>query len=101
LQFVLHLADPSHSITLTTVTQAVPASWIQLWDLDDKGGLVSGKGKQNGEWIEDMLVEVLRLGVEVIGQEYVVGRMGWDRALEEDDEEEAEEKEAKPGSEKK
>ena len=61
-----------------------------------KGGLVSGKGKQNGEWIEDMLVEVLRVGVEVVGQEYVVARMGWDRVLDEEEEEEEEEEEAKP-----
>jgi len=27
--------------------------------------------------VEDTVAETLRLGVEVIGQEYVVGRMGW------------------------
>lgn len=30
------------------------------------------------DWVEDLVVESLRVGVEVIGQEYVVSRMGWD-----------------------
>lgn len=42
----------------------------------------AGGGRNNGEWIEDMLVESLRVAVEVIGQEYVVSRMSWDSALE-------------------
>ena len=31
------------------------------------------------EWVEDLVVEALRVGVEVIGQEYIVSRMGWDQ----------------------
>lgn len=45
------------------MTQALPASWMDLWDDHD--------------WVEDQLAEALRLGVEVLGQEYVVARMGW------------------------
>jgi hypothetical protein len=29
------------------------------------------------EWVEDLVAEALRVGVEVVGQEYVVARMGW------------------------
>lgn len=29
------------------------------------------------DWVEDQLAEALRLGVEMLGQEYVVERMGW------------------------
>ena len=29
------------------------------------------------EWVEDLLVEALRVGVEVLGQEYLAARMGW------------------------
>jgi hypothetical protein len=47
----------------TSVTQAIPARWETLLD--------------KHEWIEDLIVEALRVGVEVIGQEYVVARMGW------------------------
>ena len=47
----------------TTVTQTVPIKWIPLWDEYD--------------WVEELIAETLRVGVEVIGQEYVVARMGW------------------------
>lgn len=47
----------------STVTQSVPATWIDHWDEHD--------------WIEDVVVEALRTGIETIGQEYIVARMGW------------------------
>ena len=34
------------------------------------------------EWVEDTISETLRFGVEVVGQEYVVGRMGWGKLQE-------------------
>lgn len=63
LQFLLHLSDPDHQLLHTTLTQAIPGKWLNIWDEYD--------------WVEDMVAEVLRIGVEVIGQEYVVARMGW------------------------
>ena len=45
----------------------MPARWMELWE--------------KHEWVEDQLAEVLRLGVEMLGQEYVVARMGWDAGL--------------------
>ncbi|KAL4068269.1 maintenance of telomere capping protein 1 [Scleroderma yunnanense] len=63
LQFILHLSDPGHNLAHTTVTQAVPLGWLELWDRYD--------------WVEDSVAESLRIAVEVIGQEYVVARMGW------------------------
>jgi len=63
LQFVLYFSDPDHQLTHATVTQAVPSKWVDIWDQHD--------------WIEDHVVEALRVGVEVIGQEYIVARMGW------------------------
>jgi hypothetical protein len=47
-----------------TVTQIIPGKWLNLWD--------------EYEWVEDLCVEALRVGVEVLGQEYIVARMGWD-----------------------
>ena len=47
----------------TTITQAVPGEWLEIWDEYD--------------WVEDLVVEALRVGVEVVGQEYIVARMGW------------------------
>jgi hypothetical protein len=65
LQFILFLSDPAHKLSYTTVTQAIPEHWLKVWDQYD--------------WVEDTVADTLRLGVEVIGQEYVVGRMGWAR----------------------
>ncbi|KZW02054.1 hypothetical protein EXIGLDRAFT_511614 [Exidia glandulosa HHB12029] len=63
LHFLLHLHDPSHNLEHTTVSQALPEKWLELWD--------------EYEWVEDLVAESLRVSVEVIGQEYVVERMGW------------------------
>ncbi|KAG6910605.1 hypothetical protein DXG01_009556 [Tephrocybe rancida] len=63
LQFLLYLSDPEHQLTHTTITQAVPGKWLELWD--------------EFEWVEDLVAEALRVGVEVVGQEYLVARMGW------------------------
>lgn len=63
LQFLIYLADPEHQLIHTTVTQAVPGKWLSMWDKYD--------------WVEDLVAEALRVGVEVVGQEYVVARMGW------------------------
>ncbi|GLB36411.1 putative family of unknown function (DUF5427) [Lyophyllum shimeji] len=63
LQFLLYLSDPEHQLVHTTITQAVPGKWLDIWDEFD--------------WVEDLVAEVLRVGVEVVGQEYLVSRMGW------------------------
>jgi hypothetical protein len=63
LQFILLLSDPTHKLSYTTVTQAIPEHWLKMWD--------------EYEWVEDTAAETLRFGVEVVGQEYVIGRMGW------------------------
>ncbi|KAJ6501732.1 maintenance of telomere capping protein 1 [Mycena vitilis] len=65
LQFLIYLSDPSHKLTHSTVTQCVPGDWLAegMWEKYD--------------WVEDLMAEALRVGVEVIGQEYVVKRMGW------------------------
>ena len=63
LQFLIYFFDPVHKLVHTTVTQTVPMEWLPLWDEYD--------------WVEDLIADTLRVGVEVIGQEYVVARMGW------------------------
>lgn len=70
LQFLLYLSDPAHQITHSSVTQSVPGKWLELWD--------------EYEWVEDLVVEAIRVGVEVVGQEYIVSRMGWDQKKTED-----------------
>ncbi|KAJ8518702.1 hypothetical protein ONZ45_g4224 [Pleurotus djamor] len=63
LQFMLHLCDPGHQLVHTTVTQVIPGHWLDLWDQYD--------------WVEDIVAEALRVGIEVVGQDYLVTRMGW------------------------
>jgi len=63
LQFIILMSDPWHQLVHTTVTQAIPGNWLDIWDEYD--------------WVEDLVVEALRVGVEVLGQEYIVARMGW------------------------
>jgi hypothetical protein len=63
LQFLIYFFDPGHKLAHTTVTQSVPIKWLSLWD--------------EYYWVEDLIADALRVGVEVIGQEYVVARMGW------------------------
>ncbi|KAI0639157.1 maintenance of telomere capping protein 1 [Trametes polyzona] len=65
LQFLICLSDPHHNMIHSTVTQSVPTKWLDLWDEYD--------------WVEDLVVEAIRIGVEVIGQEYIGSRMGWDK----------------------
>lgn len=63
LSFLLHLTDPSHSLTHTVQTQPIPTSWLAVpW-------------ASNG-WVEERLVDALRVGVEVVGEGYVMERMG-------------------------
>ncbi|TFK20165.1 hypothetical protein FA15DRAFT_673777 [Coprinopsis marcescibilis] len=68
LQFLVYLYDPEHKLTHTSVTQGVSSEWLPIWDEYD--------------WVEDLVADSLRLGVEVIGQEYVVSRMGWGKKAE-------------------
>lgn len=65
LQFILHLADPGHQLVHTTVTQAIPAGWLEIWDQYD--------------WVEDLVAESLRVAIEVLGQDYLASRMGWEK----------------------
>lgn len=73
LQFLLYLSDPSHRLLHSTVTQGIPGKWLDHWD--------------TYPWVEDLAVEALRVGVEVLGQEYISGRMGWTPDKEESPEE--------------
>lgn len=68
LQFLLYLVDPSHDLAHATITQGVSAGWLGLWDGHD--------------WVENTVVEVLRVGVEVLGQHYVADRMGYAKRAE-------------------
>ena len=69
LQFFLYLSDPTHQLLHSAVTQGIPGKWFDLWD--------------TCPWVEDLTVETLRVGIEVLGQDYISGRMGWTATKEE------------------
>lgn len=63
LSFLLHLVDPSHALTHTTQSQPIPSAWLAVdWETNP--------------WVEERLVDALRVGVEVVGEGYVMERMG-------------------------
>jgi len=76
MQFLLYLTSPSHSITQYTTTQTLPKRWVDAFQAED----AAGKGGDVNAWVEDVLVDILRVGLEVIGQEYIAERMGWGKA---------------------
>jgi Family of unknown function (DUF5427) len=62
VQFYILLFEPTNALTHYTVSQAIPHSWIESWDTN--------------EWVEDLIVDSLRLATQVVGQEYIISRMG-------------------------
>lgn len=56
LHFVLTLHDPVHNLRFTTVSQSVPGDWLEV-EYDQS------------EWVEERLVDVIRVGVEIIAQD--------------------------------
>ena len=56
LHFVLTLHDTAHNLRFTTVSQSVPGDWLDV-EYDQS------------EWVEERLVDVIRVGVEIIAQD--------------------------------
>jgi hypothetical protein len=62
LYFILLLRDPTNSLVHRTLTQSMPKAWLDI-------------PFEENEWVEDIMVDVIRKGVEILGEEYVKGRM--------------------------
>jgi hypothetical protein len=56
LFFLLLLRDPTHNLSHSTISQSMPTAWLDI-------------PFEENEWVEDIMVEVIRGGVEIIGQE--------------------------------
>lgn len=56
LFFLLLLRDPTHNLVHSSLSQSMPAAWLDI-------------PFEENEWVEDVMVDVIRRGVEVIGQE--------------------------------
>ncbi|KAH8929525.1 hypothetical protein BT69DRAFT_1345818 [Atractiella rhizophila] len=62
LFFIFLLEDPGNKLSYRTITQSLPADWLDI-------------PFEENEWVEDIMVEILRRGTEVIGQQYINTRM--------------------------
>lgn len=62
LFFVMILRDPTNELVHKTLTQSMPSKWLDI-------------PFEENEWVEDIMVDVIRRGVEIIGEEYIKGRM--------------------------
>jgi hypothetical protein len=62
LFFILLLRDPTNELVHRTLSQSMPSKWLDI-------------PFEENEWVEDIMVDVIRRGVEILGEEYVKGRM--------------------------
>lgn len=62
LYFVMILRDPTNELVHKTLSQSMPSKWLDI-------------PFEENEWVEDIMVDVIRRGVEIIGEEYIKGRM--------------------------
>ncbi|KAG9292243.1 hypothetical protein G9A89_023963 [Geosiphon pyriformis] len=65
LFYVIVLADPTHKLNFKTFSQSLPISWLDI-------------PYEENEWVEEKMVESLKLAVQAIAQDYVWARMTGD-----------------------
>ena len=56
LTFIVTLHDDQHGLKHSTVTQFSPADWLEV-------------EYERSDWVEERLVDVIRVGVEIVVQE--------------------------------
>ncbi|KAM0751697.1 hypothetical protein T439DRAFT_324897 [Meredithblackwellia eburnea MCA 4105] len=62
LYFLLVLRDPGHKLTHSTLSQSIPADWLDI-------------PFEENEWVEDVMVDVIGRAVQVVGKAYIHARM--------------------------
>lgn len=62
LSFVILMVDPTHSLKFKTYSQTIALDWLDV-------------PYEENEWVEDKMVEVIRMAVTTIAQDYVWTRM--------------------------
>ncbi|KAI8355105.1 maintenance of telomere capping protein 1 [Choanephora cucurbitarum] len=62
LVFVLVIMDPKHQLKFKTYSQSIPLQWLDI-------------PLEENEWVDDKMIEVLRMAVTTIAQDYVYTRM--------------------------
>ncbi|KAF8462572.1 maintenance of telomere capping protein 1, partial [Kalaharituber pfeilii] len=77
--FALHLLDPIHQISFSTISQSVPAKWLEWIDSpyvpDDIAEILNAGGVDPREWVVEWVEETLGLAVGIVAQRYVAKRM--------------------------
>ncbi|KAF8419876.1 maintenance of telomere capping protein 1 [Tirmania nivea] len=79
--FALHLHDPTHAISYSTLSQSIPARWFDWIDSPphtlhaDITAIVEEGGVDPREWVVEWVEETLGLAVGVVAQRYVAKRM--------------------------
>ncbi|KAF4447409.1 hypothetical protein F53441_9020 [Fusarium austroafricanum] len=94
--FAVFILDPVHDIEFYTVSQSVPARWVQWLDtpapLTPRSGddsdvldanipeeirdIIESGGVDPREWVAEWLEELLNLSIGTVAQRYVARRMG-------------------------
>ncbi|KAF9910634.1 hypothetical protein EC991_005940 [Linnemannia zychae] len=65
VSYVIVLQDPTHKLEFESASQSLPAHWLLI-------------PYEENEWVEDRMVDCIRLAVGVIAQDYVWTRMKGD-----------------------
>lgn len=62
LVYAIVLEDPTNQLSFQTYSQSIPLTWLDI-------------PYEENEWVEDKMVDVLRMAVTTIAQDYVWTRM--------------------------
>ncbi|KAF1800704.1 maintenance of telomere capping protein 1 [Mucor lusitanicus] len=62
LGFIILMVDPTHHLKFKTYSQSLPLSWLDI-------------PYEENEWVEDKMVDIIRMSVTSIAQDYVWTRM--------------------------
>ncbi|KAA8911862.1 maintenance of telomere capping protein 1 [Sphaerosporella brunnea] len=89
VSFAIHLHDPEHNISYSTLSQALPLQWLEWLDAAAPEGTQPGEwalpvaireiieagGVDPREWVVEWVEEAMGLSVGVVAQKYVAKRM--------------------------
>lgn len=62
LVYAIVLEDPTNQLSFQTYSQSIPMAWLDI-------------PYEENEWVEDKMVDVLRMAVTTVAQDYVWTRM--------------------------
>lgn len=89
VSFAIHLHDPEHNISFSTLSQALPLQWLIWLDAPPPADIRPGEwvlpeavqdimdagGVDPREWVVEWVEEAVGLSVGVVAQKYVAKRM--------------------------